>query len=728
MRGTEEIKIATAVEKMKKRGVERWKNYYNVIVDKEKGVILEWEYFTIMTQTLYKTIKGKAVLIFVWITFSLITGFSMAEIVTTGGNLEQFYNRGDFFPIYLDGLVKNGQNVSYEAEEDKFTVTAEGAAFQFNSGSQENGWKYLRVNLLHLNIENLKVQLLYYDRSGNIVGEDFFSMEAGEHVYDITAEAFSGAVMVVNEPVGTTFSISAFEFSTEPSEKNRAFPMAAFLGTLLSLGFTALLFYIAGKKKRHIEWYRFVDGLQAGYMEAGNRIFQLWKPFPDKVQSVIRIGIMILMFVVLSFVNVYNFFFDETWHPFVTLFLMVCILLLAFFYMEKPLQKRDWRNLLAASWVVLWLMSCVSDFSVTKKSPYYGFYGYLMMFIVGFLFFVWSNLEKRERILWEICKALEGTYFLCVLYCLVFRPHIDGYRYKGFYNNPNPFGLYLAVVTCAFLCELNRYIKMGKCKAAYLGLHVSGLASAVFFLIKSQCTTGVLAFGCVCFLWGIGNLFAKPREERKRFFQTIVLLVICYLPVSLILQWGIINLPGMLHTQIVYPDDADFAWVQEYELPIGTVTVHAAENEESGVPADSAGHMLDKIFNSNSINGLLSGRLYHYKTYLRDMNLLGHEKRAVVYGSSINSPHNGFLSYAHMYGVYILIPYALMFISYFVRAFRYQKRMAKATCFSFFPMAVCIVFFLENMMDNVDTPFHWIVWFIFVFAGGFLFQPDESNA
>lgn len=31
------------------------------------------------------------------------------------------------------------------------------------------------------------------------------------------------------------------------------------------------------------------------------------------------------------------------------------------------------------------------------------------------------------------------------------------------------------------------------------------------------------------------------------------------------------------------------------------------------------------------------------------------------------------------------------------------------------------------MMDNVDIPFHWIVWFVFILLGGFLFSMREEE-
>ena len=109
------------------------------------------------------------------------------------------------------------------------------------------------------------------------------------------------------------------------------------------------------------------------------------------------------------------------------------------------------------------------------------------------------------------------------------------------------------------------------------------------------------------------------------------------------------------------------------------------------------------------------------------MSLFGHAKRATVYGSNINSAHNGILAYAHMYGVYTIIPYIMMFVGYFFQAFKYCKRAENKNYYACLPMIICVVFLLENMMDNVDTPFHWIVWFVFILLGGFLFSVQSKR-
>lgn len=99
--------------------------------------------------------------------------------------------------------------------------------------------------------------------------------------------------------------------------------------------------------------------------------------------------------------------------------------------------------------------------------------------------------------------------------------------------------------------------------------------------------------------------------------------VICYIPVSMGLQWGITNISEAIGTQIVYPVDYEYASVRDLDDLTGTIHVYAAEREDM---SQTSQRIRQKLLNSNSINGLFSGRLYHYSTYLSQMNLFGHTK------------------------------------------------------------------------------------------------------
>ena len=269
--------------------------------------------------------------------------------------------------------------------------------------------------------------------------------------------------------------------------------------------------------------------------------------------------------------------------------------------------------------------------------------------------------------------------------------------------------------------ELSFLIKCKEVKILKILPYAIGLTTAFFFLKKTQSTTDTLAILCGALCWGIEKIL---KRHMKKTMIAVMCFVICYIPVSMGLQWGITNISEAIGTQIVYPVDYEYASVRDLDDLTGTIHVYAAEREDM---SQTSQRIRQKLLNSNSINGLFSGRLYHYSTYLSQMNLFGHTKRATVYGSNINSAHNGVLAYAHMYGVYIIVPYIMMFVGYFSRAVRYCKSAENRNYYACLPLIIYVVFFLENMMDNVDIPFHWIVWFVFILLGGFLFSMREEE-
>lgn len=669
------------------------------------------------TDVLMKT-KIFLVKICIWILFSIITGISCAAWYVTGGNITQFYNRGDSLQFYTEKIVNNLQNISFENE--KFIIQGDTAQIIFDSLNKNNQWNYLKTDLYNMNCDSITAQIVFYDRTWQNVGEQELNLMEGENLYQLNGESFSKVVFCFENEQGKEFSINKFEISTDKMKDDEKLPAVSVLFSIICMIITGILYWLKIRygRKGNYKWGR---GLQSIYILVGNEIWRKLRNVPEKMRNFISIFLFSVMFIFLSFINVYNLFFKKMTHAYTMFVLIGCMLLIAGLNIRKPLKYRNWNNLLVISWIVLWVLTCISDFIVTKKSAYFSFYGYFILFPTGFLFFVWNNQENREKMLWQLLKALEITFVLCVVYCLMFRPETDGYRYKGFYTNPNPFGLYMAVMIGVFLCEIDYYIKCKEVKILKILPYAIGLTTAFFFLKKTQSTTATLAILCGALCWGIEKIL---KRHMKKTMIAVMCFVICYIPVSMGLQWGITNISEAIGTQIVYPVDYEYASVRDLDDLTGTIHVYAAEREDM---SQTSQRIRQKLLNSNSINGLFSGRLYHYSTYLSQMNLFGHTKRATVYGSNINSAHNGVLAYAHMYGVYIIVPYIMMFVGYFSRAVRYCKSAENRNYYACLPLIIYVVFFLENMMDNVDIPFHWIVWFVFILLGGFLFPMREEE-
>ena len=124
------------------------------------------------TDVLMKT-KIFLVKICIWILFSIITGISCAAWYVTGGNITQFYNRGDSLQFYTEKIVNNLQNISFENE--KFIIQGDTAQIVFDSLNKNNQWNYLKTDLYNMNCDSITAQIVFYDRTWQNVGEQEFN-------------------------------------------------------------------------------------------------------------------------------------------------------------------------------------------------------------------------------------------------------------------------------------------------------------------------------------------------------------------------------------------------------------------------------------------------------------------------------------------------------------------------------------------------------------------------
>ena len=106
------------------------------------------------TDVLMKT-KIFLVKICIWILFSIITGISCAAWYVTGGNITQFYNRGDSLQFYTEKIVNNLQNISFENE--KFIIQGDTAQIVFDSLNKNNQWNYLKTDLYNMNLSLIHI-------------------------------------------------------------------------------------------------------------------------------------------------------------------------------------------------------------------------------------------------------------------------------------------------------------------------------------------------------------------------------------------------------------------------------------------------------------------------------------------------------------------------------------------------------------------------------------------
>lgn len=664
---------------------------------------------------------------FAWMTvllFSVITGFSLSSVVVTDGNIEKFYNGGETWTIPSNQITSALSNIYYEPHKDEFMIVKDQAQILLDSSMKNIAWKYFEVYMYDISEDYLDVIFHYYNRKDKFLGSESIQLLKGENLIEFTTDDISYIVAEFKDQTEVTFSFDKFRLMTRNYEINIRKLMI--MGALFSL----ICFIIAGvclawffKKSLSVYLYAPVVGLQKIYIKFGKIVpASIYKMNPEKKHQ-IRIVIFMLLFLLQTACNVFDFFLRYKYHRYVIIAICVLLLCLAFLSIEDRLKMQNWKNPLAISWFILWCMACISDFAVAKRRPMFSFNGYIIIFFVGFLFFVWNQKEDKMIFWKEICRAIEGTFFLAVLFCLFCRPESEGFRYNGAYTNPNPFGLYLAVTGCIFLCEFEQAILNRQIRPMYVIIFCSCMAAVTFFLRKTKCMTAIMALFVVFAFW-IWSHLKKNRYKgvKGRFFAVLLLTVVLYIPVSYGLQWGIDTLPYKFDTVVTYPKDLQYAKNEDKLFFTGDV-VYAGEAETEDQKRNDASYAgSHKNLNTDFLNIILSGRITNFTAYLQNMNLFGHRSFPNVYGASSKYAHNGILAYAYTYGIYTVIPYILMHVSFLYYALLYWRDQKEKHGFSYLPLSVGLVFFLENMMDNVDIPFHWIVWFVFLFVAGTFFN------
>ena len=114
----------------------------------------------------------------------------------------------------------------------------------------------------------------------------------------------------------------------------------------------------------------------------------------------------------------------------------------------------------------------ISDLLVCKEIPYVGF---IMLVILGFVFFVWQNAEMYDVFLHNAIRGLVYTLPILVLYCTFFREKKAGFLYNGCFSDRESMALYMMAVCIALFEEINRMMEKENGKRSRMFLNGLGI-------------------------------------------------------------------------------------------------------------------------------------------------------------------------------------------------------------------------------------------------------------
>lgn len=656
----------------------------------------------------------KNIYIIIWVLFGLVSSFVVCSMMLSGSlNINRFYDVGEVYEIrdniFRTSIVQEG---GHQEKTGEVVLDNGYFIYQIPMESNKNCWRYLCIKLR--NTDGIQWSINYLkELNGDVIESEEYSytLHSGMNLLDIPQDSFYSIQITATGDVGESFIVSSMQLRENAPvftvKKACSIFILSFLLYVIIFGF---LKYVCHKMgiKINIDLYHSLDILQNIYLVF---IQQLQKAISCNPQKKIYIGycrtsMFVMIFLYSMWVEMQDTYLTDYLYHVLIYFLFIMIIIVL--SIEAKPTKKNWNNSLVCSWLILWIMAALSDFLIPKD---FRFVSCMMVFVIGFFAFIWNNMQNPEEMTHDFVRAIHIFFIFILIFCLLCRPEIDGRRYSGISKNPGVFGLYLGTIWAVLLSEIETRIYEEHCLKKILP-YILELCLVFSFCWKSQSATSLLCMfglGVVFFL----KLVCSVSKKKKYLLMTVILFAaILYIPAYEGLSWGLKNIPQFTGISIVFENEEPIA-KEEYGL-----VVYAKDFEE-----ELKNSRIVQKFSGTSVSQMLSGRNYYYKTYLRNMNLFGHNENPEIWGVA-RLPHNALLAISYRYGIFSFIPYILMLATVLIRTFRYSIAKRKYASAPFF---VCLSSIAMSILDNVEFPFFWLPWFGLYLLMGIAFDDDIIN-
>lgn len=663
---------------------------------------------------LKKLFSLKVITIFLCgIVFSLSCG---AMWVSKSFNLDCFYDIGKVYDVEYMSWVTADFGMAYLGEGRKMSITGDVACKTFVIEGTMQQWRTLVLELGDMNLESMEWQLEFYDNTGVLVGTQQIVLSAGENIVELSGQAFSQMKYLIFNSTGNTFSIQKMQFLegtqlTKASQYGQAVLFFFFLYLIIA-GIAGKL-YGKYRKKRTGDFYIFFSKLQDIYLGIG-KVMPNVGGIPGKYLSAGRRLLFLGMLYYMLVINNKDTYFVTAYYPRHILVFGLFLFGIAVLSKEGELKKQNWRLPYMGIWAVLWIMICISDFIVKKR---FTGWGWLMLFVAGFLFFVWQNMEEPRLLFLDLIKSIEYFSVLNLIFCFIARPKLEWYSYCGIAWNPNIAIQYLMPMCVAFMAEIIEWIEKEKQGKGWI-FHLIMVIAACYMGWLSQSRTGLASLAVVILLFlGTFLILLGKKKYRRRCWKAIVTCTVLMVPVTFLCGWCIQNIPRKLGTQIIFPRD-DYRL--EVELPSLTLKAEAAGVIEN-IKNSKA---VQKILTSSDIETLTSGRNLYWAAYLRNMNLWGHPYQLEIWGIG-RGEHSGFIIIAYRYGVFAIVPYLLYIGLTIWYAWKYLRYKGKEQIYRFYPIGIAVGMLCILLVENVERPFYSVSCLAFYLLPGVFMMGQQ---
>ena len=653
--------------------------------------------------------------IFIWLLIGCVFSFSLCLMILSGSKtITKFYDVGQVYEI-KDTVYKtvNVQEKGHQESSGRVVLDQGHYVYGIGIEKNKNKYNYFCIQIKDSSIDDIEWIIDFRKQKGEkIIKSDkaSYSLHDGMNVIDVPKNSFNTIAIGLYGENGSSVCIEKMQLrETKPVfDGNKALKIM-FVSFLIYLFISCIFIFCWRKLGIHFNIYIWIEALQKIYISISKQIrkFACRIPMISRCKNGLIVFLFLLMFLYSVWVEMHqSYFVNFKYHAAVY---SVIIFLITILSIESKNEKKSWNNSLVVSWLILWLMACVSDFLIPKN---FRFIGFVMIFIVGFFIFVCNNMEKPDEMIRNFVYAIHIFLILTSIFCVICRPEtgeISGIRYSGISKNPSIFALYLATIYAVILGEIEHFIKKGDGMKKLIFYILEGCVTLAFAW-KSQSMCPLLCIAGISFIWFVRmSYYTRKQKCRKRLASIIISSVVLMIPAYSFIDWSVKHIPQALGTVVTYEGEEPVA-KRQYGM-----VVYASDLKEEF----NKTRLGQKLYRT-SLSGILSGRDYYYRTYLREMNLFGHKENPEMWGKK-RKPHNAVLGIAHRYGIFASIPYILMLVMVIVRTFRYSNKLVS---YAAVPFYVCLSSIVMSMADNVEQPFVWLPWIGLYLMMGIAFDDE----
>ncbi|MEY8234868.1 hypothetical protein AALA36_03960 [Lachnospiraceae bacterium 66-29] len=463
------------------------------------------------------------------------------------------------------------------------------------------------------------------------------------------------------------------------------------------------------RKKSMEESHVLVDILQ-NFMQIMGDFFgsRIGGGLSQEQRKTMRRFLFSLLFVWMLIGNVTGWLKDLQVYRFHILICAILLITIAFVSWEQPLVKQQWNRKIMVSWLWLWGGMIVCDLFIVKDLQSAAVYA---MFFSGTVFvFVWQNMDKPDKMLYDLMASLEITFFIGILYCIFFRMKKPAIDYHGMFRSSEELAMYAVLMEIVFFTkihwmfdkDLHRLEQRNKRREFYCCLkNIFGASASLFFVLRSNHLPGIITYLLISSLFvviSLRKINGDFTKYRKLFLYFAVAVIFAYLGVCVIYV-GTKYLPGYLNLDLEYQQEVYLTKLTEedkklFALQYPESMKHVQTKEKERLPII-------------------------WQNYARRLNLFGHNKDLKVFRQKI-PVYSGYLYMAYYYGLFILLPYIMFQLSMLSIVIKGIFSRNKRRTANILYLGVGIAYLSFAVSSNIEIPWGHPLWLCYYLSVGYL--------